>query len=325
MKAYKCTLFTPYPPKEENNAFVSTTWCRDRLFNSSDQRDIPKFYDSFSDKEAIIEWMKERPKGRSEIIEVDGDKDIIVVIPTQDFNGKYAKECRNSIFKGLHLIFVESGFPSDPYFNYSHNCNLGIKKAMEYDPKWVVISNDDMYKVDDVQTLKTKLHRLNSKDVGYVFVSRAAYHSTIAFVSKRTLLRSLLLFIRGSLERKELRLEKKFGINLVVGSSNFPYSIIYSHKSKLRYMGAFSILSHRLIRTLNGTVFDETFISGAEDLDLSLRLRNSSEFVSAEIDYKIGSFVGKGGFGNYTIGRRLRTLTSISLLNEKLERRIYVV
>ncbi|MEM3860085.1 MAG: hypothetical protein QW478_11905 [Candidatus Micrarchaeaceae archaeon] len=83
--------------------------------------------------------MKERPKGRAEIIEVEGDKEIIVVIPTADFNGKYAKECRENIFKGLHIIFVESGFPKDPYFNYAHNCNVGIKKAMEYNPKWIVV------------------------------------------------------------------------------------------------------------------------------------------------------------------------------------------
>ena len=35
--------------------------------------------------------MKERPKGIANIHEVEGNKDIIVVIPTADYNGKYAK------------------------------------------------------------------------------------------------------------------------------------------------------------------------------------------------------------------------------------------
>ena len=47
--------------------------------------------------------MRERPKGVANIHEFEGDKDIIVVIPTADFNGKYAKECRENIFKGLCL------------------------------------------------------------------------------------------------------------------------------------------------------------------------------------------------------------------------------
>lgn len=36
-------------------------------------------------------------------------KDIIVVIPVTDFNGKYMKVYRDEIFKDLHMIFVESG------------------------------------------------------------------------------------------------------------------------------------------------------------------------------------------------------------------------
>jgi len=37
--------------------------------------------------------MKERPKGASHIHEVEGSKEIIVVIPTADFIGKHAREC----------------------------------------------------------------------------------------------------------------------------------------------------------------------------------------------------------------------------------------
>jgi len=52
--------------------------------------------------------MKERPKVHYDIIEVEGNKDIIVVIPTADFNEKFAKACRDDIFKGLHMIFMQS-------------------------------------------------------------------------------------------------------------------------------------------------------------------------------------------------------------------------
>ena len=60
-----------------------------------------EFYKSFENREQLIRWMRERPKGVANIREVEGGKEIIVVIPTADFNGKYARECRENIFKGL--------------------------------------------------------------------------------------------------------------------------------------------------------------------------------------------------------------------------------
>ena len=134
---------------------------RNILFTSNDLEKIIEFYNGFDNRDQLIQWMKERPKGVSYIHEVDGDNDIIVVIPTADFNGKYAINCRENIFKGLHMIFVESGGKDDFYFNYAHNCNVGIKKAMEYNPKWVVVSNDDMYKIDEVSILIDELHKID--------------------------------------------------------------------------------------------------------------------------------------------------------------------
>ena len=112
--------------------------------------------------------MRERPKGVANIHEVEGNKDIIVIIPTADYNGKYAKECSDNVFKGLHIVFVESGV-NDFYFNYAHNCNVVIKRAMDYNPKWVIVSNDDMYKIDDISVLQKQLESINNKKIDTVF------------------------------------------------------------------------------------------------------------------------------------------------------------
>jgi len=136
------------------NLFFSLVDYRNNLFTSNDPKKIMEFYDSFENCDWFIEWMKERPKGASYIYEVEGNKDIIVVIPTADFNGKHARECRENIFKGLHIIFVESGGRDVFYFNHAYNCNLGIKKAMEYNPKWIVYSNNDMVKEDPIERLR---------------------------------------------------------------------------------------------------------------------------------------------------------------------------
>ena len=96
-------------------SFFSLVDYRNNYFTSDNPDKILEFYNGFETREQLIRWMKERPKGVSNIHVVEGDKDITVVIPTVDFNGKYAKECRESIFKGLCIIFVESGI--DFYFN----------------------------------------------------------------------------------------------------------------------------------------------------------------------------------------------------------------
>jgi len=135
---------------------------RNNYFLSSNPKDIIHFYEGFENREELIDWMKERPKGSCEIMEVEGEKEIIVVIPTADFKGEYAKRCREEIFTGLHIIFVVSG-KGNNYFNYAHNCNVGIKKALEYNPQWIVVSNDDMYKIDDVSKIVKELRQVDGK------------------------------------------------------------------------------------------------------------------------------------------------------------------
>ena len=114
------------------------------LFISKNLEDIIKFYSYFKTAEELIVWSKRRPHGRAKIYEVSGDKEIIVVIPTADYNGEYAKNCRENIFNGLQMAFVDSGEKGDPYFNYSRNCNIGIEHALKYNPKWIILSNDDV-------------------------------------------------------------------------------------------------------------------------------------------------------------------------------------
>jgi len=141
------------------------------LFMSNDPKDILRFYDYFENRDQLIKWMKERPKGNYRIVEFNNEEnDIIVVIPTMDINGKFAKTCRDEIFKGLHIIFVESGM-GNYYFNYAHNCNAGIKKAMEYNPKWIILLNDDMYKIHDIKVLKNELDNLNKKHRYYIIIN----------------------------------------------------------------------------------------------------------------------------------------------------------
>ena len=93
----------------QDELFFSLVDYRNNYFTSDDPNKIIEFYNGFENRDQLIRWMRERPKGVATIHEVGGDKDIIVVIPTADFSGKYAKECRENIFRGLQIVFVESG------------------------------------------------------------------------------------------------------------------------------------------------------------------------------------------------------------------------
>ena len=72
----------------DDDLFFSLVCYRNNLFTSNDPDKIIEFYNGFDNRDQLIQWMKERPKGVSYIHEVDGYKDIVVVIPTADLNGK---------------------------------------------------------------------------------------------------------------------------------------------------------------------------------------------------------------------------------------------
>ncbi|MEM3844516.1 MAG: hypothetical protein QXU98_02240 [Candidatus Parvarchaeota archaeon] len=326
MTHLKCTLFSKFNREEKINIFFSTTWCRDRLFMSENPNDILKFYDTFSNRDELIQWMKERPKGRAEIIEVEGDKEIIVVIPTADFNGKYAKECRENIFKGLHIIFVESGFPKDPYFNFAHNGNIGIKKAMRYNPKWIVVSNDDMIKVDDVNILRNALNNLDPSQIGMIFfLHTSGYHSVKMNISKISRLRFLLgrLPIEGF--KNYTNILRKFSVKYVLSGNSIKDRIFYRRIFSFVNSIAIAVYSGRLINetvSRDGYFYDEAFINCSEESDVAIRSQLKGckiEYVDFKILPMIGSTLGPSSLSGLGRARFIRDQVGIIYLSSKLE------
>jgi len=304
------------------NLFFSLVDYRNNLFTSNDPKKIMEFYNGFENRDELIEWMRERPKGASYIHEVEGDKDIVVVIPTADFNGKYAKECRENIFKGFHIIFVESGGRDDFYFNYAHNCNLGIKKAMEYNPKWIVLSNDDMYKIDDVDVLARQLKTIDEKNYNAVFTKPSKYHSVPFRIIKNNFFYNLFQLMKNNYAgRTRVELYKKFEIRFIFMKSK--YTLIFSFPRKGYYFtqaGDFLILSYEFVKQADGNIFDETYINVTEDVDLSFRISLKNEKV-AIIDYKIGDYIGST-FGPTFGGRWFKEAAGTSYFNFKWEKEL---
>ena len=312
--------------------FFSLMDYRNNYFTSDNPDKIIEFYNGFENREQIIRWMEERPKGVSNVLEVDGNKDIIVVIPTVDFDGKFAKECRESIYKGLHIIFVESGI--DFYFNYAHNCNVGIRKAMAYNPKWVVVSNDDITSPSKSEDLIYELSKINNRLVNVVLNKESKQSATKYSVCKFTILGKFIYFnvkylrlieIVNEIQRiflNSIKFNRKLGNKyfiIVSGKSFFNLFIkrIYSYYN----FEAFGIFSGEYIKN-NQRFFDETYINAHEDQDVSIILNKDPSKIAWITNYR---FEGMGGVNLGTnLQRGLRTVASDCYLNYKLEQGLLI-
>ena len=279
------------------------------LFTSDNPDAIIEFYNSFKSRDQMIKWMKERPKGASYIHEVEGRKDIIVVITTADFNGKYARTCKEEIFKGLHMVFVESGGKEDFYFNSAHNVNVGIKKALEYDPKWVIFSSDDMYKIDDINVLIEQLSTINNQEIDVVFTQPSIYHSKPERTAELNILGKIYFKYKHI-----LKLYNKFGIKYNFCPPSGRFSKLFKKGYLHLEINDFGIFSGNFLKMFNGYLYDETFINGGEDSDISLKFSMNPK-KRAIINYKIGDYIGT------TLGtgptRGLRGILGLAYFNYK--------
>ena len=300
-------LFCPME-RTMTKVFFSLVDYRNNYFTSDDPNKIIEFYNGFENRDQLTQWMKERPKGIANIHEVDGDKDIIVVIPTADFNGKYAKECRENIFKSLHIVFVESGGKGDFYFNFAHNVNLGIKKATEYNPKWVVFSNDDMYKIDDTDKLINTLDKLDNRTISAVFAHPSSYHSKSEILGEVNLF-AHIYYLRNKYSRTLSSFKKRFEIKIATASNKAFLKIFFKGYVTFRDFIDFGCYSATLVDEYDSKLYDETFINHFEDTELSLRLmlHRKNMFVS---DFKIGSIEATSMGGGFI--RDLRGIASLT-------------
>lgn len=286
----------------------------DKLYRSEDVQDIFSFYQNFTDPVQLIKWMKSRPPSPRTLFQQDGNHDITVVIPTRDHRSELAENCATNVFHGLQLLFVESGNTKD--FNYAQNVNWGIKKALEFDPKWIVVSNDDVIKADPVSKLTKLIGEIEPNSVKTVFTLHpGAYHSVYHSICERNAFNLTLGPKVSEFERKVIALEKKFRVRWVHSPPTFPFRLFYRSIHEFLLTVSFSIFSSDFIRQVDGSLFDETYINGVEDIDLSYNLFKSKKNYSF-IDYNLSEHVGASLGRNRA--RRLRDIANLTYLNQKI-------
>jgi GT2 family glycosyltransferase len=216
------------------------------------------------------------------------------------------------------MIFVQSGGKEDYYFNFAHNCNVGIKRAMKYNPNWVIVSNDDMYKIDDVDVLVKQLHDISRKNYNFVFIKPFRHHTRSVRIIKINYFYNFFNMITNyNAGRFRLIEHKKFNIKFITMRSK--YALIFSPFQKgYHFMEAqyIQIFSHKFVEKASGNIFDENYINSHEDTDLSLRINLFDKNV-ATIDYNIGNYMGSS-LGNND-ARYIRDVLDLCYFNFKWE------
>jgi hypothetical protein len=308
-------------PLEQNGKglFLSPTDYRNNYFISNNIERILEFYEGFGNREELIEWMRERPKGLPYVYEEEGDREIIAVIPTADFNGKLALTCREEVFKGVHIIFVESGVGNN-YFNYAHNCNVGIMKTIEYNPKWVVVSNDDMVKKEEISVLREALRSIDPSKVGIVyFYPNTDYHSKEISVSTVRKIRSAVNPLLPYSRRKAFNILKKFKVKFFLSGDSFKDFIFFIRKFKFKNTISIKVYSAEMIKKFIsrlGYFYDEMYVNCGEEGDLALRIQRSG-WGGEVANFKIWPLIGSS-FGN-SDSRYLRDQVGNIYFSKKLE------
>jgi len=290
------------------------------LLMSHSATDILKFYSEFNDQEQLVHWMMMRSSAPAEIYQINGEGEIVVVIPTMSHKSKNSEKIANVLFKEIPIIFVESGSDSR-LFNYARNCNLGIKAALEYEPKWIIISNDDMQMIDEPRILVNSLSHLKARydNISAVYASPSSYHSYPIFLGYPNLLRHFYFYLRNKETRTQVVLERKFGIDIVVQYFGKLQRNLFTTYTTIMNMGDFCIFSSEYIKQIGGKLFDEVYINEFEEVELSYILAKSGKTVE-QIPYRIGDKIGTSlGVGSV---RRYRAIASRSYFNYKVKKKL---
>jgi hypothetical protein len=179
---------------------------------------------------------------------------------------------------------------------------------MEYNPKWIIWSGDDMYKIDDVEVLKNELSRIDHKNYNVIFAKQSYYHTIPCYIYKYNLYNYFfdVLYLLYKKYFYQLNLQFK-----LLNNFNVKYWIRYNENNKYKkilklinnlldtkikntdfiQMLDFVIFSSNLFKKFENFYFDETFINAAEETDLSFKIK-INKIKYKIINYQIGDFMG---------------------------------
>ena len=266
----------------------------EKKWSSKNPSELSDFFQEIRMPDEIERFMsgRQRNEVNIEIYSKSRDESIILVVPTQDYEGKNATAMKNA-FPDKTIVFVES---SGKFFNYAHSCNSGIQKALEFEPEWIIISNDDINLDNFPEALFKSI--TNKKDAYFLLPANAGTVSIIINNFLTNSLISLAALLTGKLNQFKAQMRIAFKrelrhclLNIVISQSllqRLTKTLSRKVKKDFQMCGYFMIGRAELFRKYQ---FDETFINDIEDVDLMLRIIESGVKID-KIDFKVEQIGG---------------------------------
>ena len=180
---------------------------------------------------------------------------------------------------------------------------------MEYNPKWIVVSNDDMYKIDDVETLRSELVHLSQRnvsspkskdrDIDAVYTLHPEYGNSapVQLTVPNILWKMVALVLPHSDFVLAQKLLNKFNTKLKWSKVK---SIFYKRGYMFINFGSFFIFSGSFVAENGGKMFDEVYINGVEDVDISINVKVRAS--TATTNYRISAWSKEHPVGGATLG-----------------------
>jgi hypothetical protein len=296
----------------------------ENLWSSNNLYDICKFYTLNPSIENLVHFSQGRPSASMRIkkIRFDESKEIIAVVPTASLQQEINKRV-SEMLRPIPVIFVES---SGQYFNYARSMNRGLVEGINSGAKWIIISNNDVF---GIQRFPDFLQHLRSDQEEHIIVPKSRYVPkknvwiTIKFaiIPKPRSLGTILSYIRTAYNSNGFSFsrERILGVyhpkkSLVFQAPrprplswwpHLPEEILAQTCKWFYNIGDFCAIP---ASELTDSRFDETFINGAEDLDLSVRLAQKKSFKA--VDFVIGRYQGTSLSANkqLALARNLRDI-----------------
>ena len=237
------------------------------------------------------------------------EKVIIIIIPTSDILNDRIKKII-SFFKHIPIIIVES---SGPFFNFSKSMNRGIEIALEDEPEWILLLNDDIIPLGRRGDIDSILRNSDEYDVSVPYlemVDGSISNSGICLrrqtsVTKllyqsigKTTIEMLPNHLKGQVIAQSLDIFDKSVLRYISVSyssqtdlaTNFLTINTFVHFARILTRPLIDIRNIQPVAAIRSQIlkqrkFDTVFINGGEDTDLAIWIK-LNRFRTRNIDFR---------------------------------------
>ena len=255
----------------------------------------------------IVSFATNRPKAPLKLVKANfhssnsgySNNKCVMVVPTTDASCPLATRLARA-FSPIPIIFAVS---VGEYFNYAYSLNSGIAEALKYSPERVIISNDDVIPIDDVRELLPLIEEHRDVDLLVPGNVRNRYHGETVHLMRRNVFFTAIEFFWAlkNLERIGNKLGALVLISEMTRSKIVPYVAYDGIRQMTLASGILKPISKPFVNFADFGIFrsdvikvnrfDETFINGYEDYDLTIRLDQAGNSIQ-KIGFNIRSLEG---------------------------------